>query len=131
GRSAAAARLLVDPGYALAAAQLHQHILGLQAMPGEQHEAMEPEVRDLTHETQFITLLRGEQAFGRFLAHLAQDRILATREQPGDVRARRVRGATLNQRLAQALQNGGVDHRPSSPFAVGAAPACESPLWAA
>jgi hypothetical protein len=45
------------PGHAFAARQLFQHVSGTEAMAGEEHEAVEPQIGDLGDQVDFITVL--------------------------------------------------------------------------
>ena len=68
-------------GHAFPARQLAQHVRGPEAVAREQHEAVEPQIGDLGDQANFITVLRGHDRLGRFLADLLQDRVVALGEQ--------------------------------------------------
>ena len=102
-------------GRAFAPRQFRQHVGRTQSVPREQHEAMEPQVGDFGGDADFITVLRRHDRFGRLLADLLQDGVVAFREQRGDVGRRRIGALARFDRRGDAREHVVVDGRQPSP----------------
>ncbi len=77
-------------------------------MPGEQHEAVEPQVGDLGDDADVITVLRRHHRLGRLLPELLQHAVLVAREQRGDVGVARLGALARLDRRREARQDFGV-----------------------
>src|SRR6185295_11158070 len=111
--SGAPGTLLVDPRNALAPREPGEHVLRTRSMPGQQHEAVKPEVGGLAHEMQFITVLRSEQCLGGFLRHLLHHRVGTLAEEARNVGTRGIALAALSDRAPETHQYVHVAHEPA------------------
>jgi hypothetical protein len=71
----------------------------------EHDHAVEPQVGDLAHQVQAIVALCREDDLGRFLADLLQHRVVALREQFGNIGLGRVAVLALVDRVGDAFQD--------------------------